>query len=84
MLRSARLLAPSFALFLGCLGFGLCASSYGKEISFASSAREAAPFAAPFFLFAASAGFSFALSAASAMDAAEKLSRSPRSRSRLS
>ncbi len=81
MLRSARLLAPSFALLLGCFGFGLGASSYGKAIVFSSSsAREAAPLAAPFLLLAIGAGASFALSAASAMDAAEKLSRSPRSR----
>ena len=76
MLRSVRALAPTLALFAGTVGFGLCASTYGKEISFASSAREAAPFAAPFALCAAAAAASFALSAAAACDAAEKLSRS--------
>ena len=76
MLRSVRALAPTLALFAGVVGFGFGASQYGKGISFASSAREAAPFAAPFALCAAGAAASFALAAAAACDAAEKLSRS--------
>lgn len=84
MLRSARLFAPSFVLFVGCGLFGLGASSYGRWISTAPSARAALPFAAPFALMAFGAASSFALCAASVMDAAERLARSPRSRSRLS
>lgn len=76
MLRSVRALAPTLALFAGIIGFGLCASTYGKGIAFSASAREAAPFAAPFALCAAAAAASFALCAAAACDAAEKLSRS--------
>ena len=76
MLRSVRAFAPTLALFATTVGFGLCSATYGKEISFSSSAREAAPFAAPFALCAAGAAASFALCAAAACDAAEKLSRS--------
>lgn len=76
MLRSVRALAPTLALFATTVGMGLCASTYGKGIAFASSPREAAPFAAPFALCAAGAAASFALAAAAACDAAEKLSRS--------
>ena len=76
MLRSVRAFAPALALFAGTVGMGLCCATYGKEISFSSSAREAAPFAAPFALCAAGAAASFALAAAAACDAAEKLSRS--------
>jgi hypothetical protein len=76
MLRSVRALAPTLALFAGSVAFGLCASSYGSRIVLAPSAREAAPFAAPFALFASAAAASFALAAAASCDAAEKLSRS--------
>jgi hypothetical protein len=79
MLRSVRAFAPTLALFAGTVGFGLSCSTYGEKISFASSVREAAPFAAPFALCAAGAAASFALAAAAACDAAEKLSRSARS-----
>ena len=76
MLRSVRALAPSFALFAGTVGFGLCTATYGSRIALAPSAREAAPFAVPFALFASAAAASFALAAAASCDAAEKLSRS--------
>lgn len=79
MLRSVRALAPTLALFAGTVGFGLCAATYGDRIALAPSAREAAPFAAPFALFASAAAASFALAAAASCDAAEKLSRSARS-----
>jgi hypothetical protein len=81
MLRSVRLLAPSFALFAGVVGFGLGAASYGKGISLASSPKEAAPLAVPFMLCAVAAAGSVALCAASLCDATERL---PRRFSRLS
>ena len=76
MLRSVRALLPCLALFAGTVGFGLCSATYGQKISFAPSARAAAPFAAPFLLCAASAAACLALSAAASCDAAERLSRS--------
>jgi hypothetical protein len=63
---------PSAALFASTLAFGLCASFYGRQVAAAPSAASAAPLAAPFLLFAASAGASFALCAASFCDAADK------------
>ena len=78
MLRSVRAFAPTFALLAGTVGFGLSCSTYGEKISFASSVREAAPFAAPFAICAAGAAASFALAAAAACDAADKISRSAR------
>jgi hypothetical protein len=63
---------PAAGLFASALTFGLCASFYGSKITAAPSAASAAPFAAPFLLFAASAGASFALCAASLCDTAEK------------
>jgi hypothetical protein len=79
MLRPVRALAPTLALFAGSVVFGLSASSYGSRIAFAPSARAAAPFAAPFALFASAAAASVALAAAAACDAGDKLSRSSRS-----
>ncbi len=79
MLRSVRALAPTLALFAGSVAFGLCAATYGNRISLAPSAQAAAPFAAPFSLFASATAASFALAAAASCDAAEKLSRSARS-----
>jgi hypothetical protein len=63
---------PAAGLFASTLAFGLCASFYGGKVTAAPSAASAAPFAAPFLLFAASAGASFALCAASLCDATEK------------
>ena len=68
--RSAA--GPLFAaatLFATTVGLGVCASTYGRWISEAPTAREAAPYAAPFMLFAVGAGASFALSAAATADA---------------
>jgi hypothetical protein len=63
---------PAAGLFASTLAFGLCASFYGRQITAAPSAASAAPFAAPFLLFAASTGASVALCAASLCDAADK------------
>ena len=79
MLRSVRALAPTLALFSGSVLFGLCTSTYAQTILKAPSAREAAPLAAPFALFASAAAASAALAMASACDAGERLSRSSRS-----
>lgn len=63
---------PSVGLFGGVLLFGLCASTYGQEITKAPTLKAALPLAAPFMLCAAGAAASFALCAASLCDAAEK------------
>ena len=72
MLRSALRYVPALALLAGTAGFGLAASSYGRWIVRSESAAAAAPFAAPFALFAVASGVSFALSAAAVCDAAER------------
>jgi len=76
MLRFVRALAPACALFSLTVASGLCASAYGDRITASPSVRAAAPFAAPFALFASLTGASFALAAAASCDAAERLSRS--------
>lgn len=57
------------AILAACgLGFGLVAASYGRYISLSDSPKEAAPFAAPFALFAAVSTASVILSVAAVAD----------------
>jgi hypothetical protein len=58
----------SGALLVAALGSGVCAHAYGREILRAPDARAAAPFAAPFALFAVSCGAALALSLVSLSD----------------
>lgn len=60
------LLTGALALTGGALG--LCASSYGERIALSSSAKAAAPFAAPFALFAASSATALSLAMAAATE----------------
>jgi hypothetical protein len=56
---------------LACLaGSGIAAESYGRRIALAPSPAAAAPYAAPFALFAAAAAASFACAAAAVTDTA--------------
>jgi hypothetical protein len=66
---------PTAALAALATGCALCCSSYGNRISLAPSAAAAAPYAAPFVLFAVGAGASAALCAAALCDTAAASSR---------
>lgn len=83
MLRSARLFAPSLALFAGAGLFGLGGFSFARGIVSPPSPLEASSFAAPFLLFAAGGLASFALGASELSEALAKSRASSRSRSRL-
>lgn len=75
MLRSVLRFAPTAALFALTVATGHLAATYGNRISLARSAAAAAPYAAPFALFAVAAGASAALAGAAACDAAERSAR---------
>lgn len=60
------LLTGALALTGGALGF--CASSYGERIAFSSSAKAAAPFAAPFVLLAGGSASALSLAMAAATE----------------
>lgn len=60
------LLAGALALTGGALG--LSASSYGERIAFSSSAKAAAPFAAPFVLLAGGSAAALSLAMAAATE----------------
>lgn len=80
------LLLASWLLVCGA-GSGFAAADYGSRIAQAPSARDVAPFVAPFVLFSVASAAALALSFASVVDAAESLAArrsSRRSRSRLS
>jgi hypothetical protein len=66
---------PAAALAALASGCALCCSVYGNRISLAPSAAAAAPYVAPFTLFAVGAGTSVALCAAALCDAAAASSR---------
>ena len=76
MLRS--LLLPGFFFSLA-IAASFPVSDLGKKISFASSAKEAAPFAAPFALSSSLMLASLSLSLASALSSAPLARRSRRS-----
>lgn len=61
---------PAAALLAASAGFALCTDYYGRQILLSDNAAAAAPFAAPFVLFATSTGCGLALGAASLCDAA--------------
>lgn len=61
---------PAATLAALATGCALCCGNYGNRISLAPSAAAAAPYAAPFVLFAVGAGASVALCAAALCDAA--------------
>jgi hypothetical protein len=60
------LLTGALAFTGGALGF--CASSYGERIAFSSSAKAAAPFAAPFVLLAGGSAAALSLAMAAATE----------------
>ena len=61
---------PAMFLTACAFGFGLAASSYGRWIATAPTARDAAPFVLPFVLMAVGAGASVGCAAASLADTA--------------
>ena len=63
---------PGLFLTACALGFGLAASSYGKWIATAPTARAAAPFVLPFVLMTVGASASVGGAAASMADAASR------------
>lgn len=63
---------PGILLTACALGFGLAASSYGKWIATAPTARDAAPFVLPFVLMAVGASASVGCAAASLADTASR------------
>jgi len=65
-LMRSLLLTGALALTGGALG--LCASSYGERISLASSAKAAAPLAAPFALLAGGSAAALSLAMAAATE----------------
>lgn len=75
MLFSVLRFAPAAALFALTVATGHLTATYGDKISFAPTAKAAAPYAAPFALFAVATGVSAALAGAAACDAAERSAR---------
>ena len=67
---------PGLFLTACAFGFGLAASSYGRWIATAPTARDAAPFVLPFVLMATGAATSVACATVAATDAAAKRRRS--------
>lgn len=72
MLLSVIRFTPAAALFALTVATGHLTATYGNRISLAPTAKAAAPYAAPFALFAVAAGMSAALAGAAACDAAER------------
>lgn len=69
---------PAAALLATAAGCALICGSYGRMILRSPSAAAAAPYAAPFLLFATGAAGGVALSAAALCDAASRPVRSRR------
>ena len=79
MLRSALRFLPAAALLATAAGCALACGSYSRWILRSESAAAAAPYAAPFLLFATGAGGGVALGTAALCDAASRPARSRRS-----